>query len=85
MKRDKIFAEQGMAGHELTNMLDDHKASDAPWNQGKTFGFVYHPGNQNAAISEAYRAAFQYESTLNGKRTDAWELSGGWLCDYRGD
>ena len=65
MKRDKIFSEQGMAGHELTSMLDDHKAGDAQWSQGKTFGFVYHPGSQNAALSEAYRAAFQYESTMN--------------------
>ena len=65
MKRDKIFTEQGMAGHELTSMLDDHKAGDAQWNQGKTFGFVYHPGKQHAKLSEAYRAAFQYESTLN--------------------
>ena len=65
MKRDKIFTEQGMAGHELTTMLDDHKAGDAQWDQGKTFGFVYHPGKQHAKLSEAYRAAFQYESTLN--------------------
>jgi sphinganine-1-phosphate aldolase len=65
MKREKIFAEQGMAGHELTSMLVDHKAGDAQWNQGKTFGFVYHPGEQHAKLSEAYRTAFQYESTLN--------------------
>ncbi len=65
MKRDKIFAEQGMAGHELTSMLDAHKTGDAQWKQGKTFGFVYHPGEQHAKLSEAYRAAFQYESTLN--------------------
>ena len=65
MKREKIFAEQGLAGHELTSMLVDHKAGDAQWNQGKTFGFVYHPGEQHAKLSEAYRTAFQYESTLN--------------------
>ena len=65
MKRNKIFAEQGMAGHELTSMLVDHKAGDAQWNLGKTFGFVYHPGEQHSMLSETYRAAFQYESTLN--------------------
>lgn len=65
MKRDKIFEEQAMAGNELTSMLVDHKVGDAQWNQGKTFGFVYHPGKQHAKISEAYHAAFQYESTLN--------------------
>jgi len=65
MKRDKIFGEKSMAGDEITRMLSEHKAGDAQWAQGKTFGFVYHPGEQHAKLSEAYRAAFQYESTLN--------------------
>lgn len=65
MKRDKFFSEEGKAGHELTSMLTDHKADDAQWTRGRTFGFVYHPGEQNAKLSETYRAAFQYESTLN--------------------
>jgi glutamate/tyrosine decarboxylase-like PLP-dependent enzyme len=65
MKTDLTFPEQGLTGHELTNMLSGHKAGDAQWNMGKTFGFVYHPGNQYAKLSEVYRSAFQYESTLN--------------------
>jgi glutamate/tyrosine decarboxylase-like PLP-dependent enzyme len=65
MKNHKILAEKGMPESMLTGMLDDHKASDAKWAQGKTFGFVYHPGTRYAEVPETYRSAFQYESTLN--------------------
>jgi sphinganine-1-phosphate aldolase len=65
MKAKYTFPEQGIDGDELREMLGDHKASDAQWDQGRTFGFVYHPGKQNAKLSEEYQTAFQYESTLN--------------------
>jgi len=65
MKEYKLFKEKGMPGVTLTRMVDDHKAGDANWNEGKTFGFVFHPGAQHAQLTEAYRAAFQHESTLN--------------------
>ena len=57
--------EKGVSTEELAGMLDGHKADDARWNSGRTFGFVFHPGNRNAEASEIYRSAFQYESTLN--------------------
>ncbi len=65
MKTGYSFPEQGIDGDTLREMLGDHKACDAPWDQGRTFGFVYHPGQQNAELSEEYQAAFQYDSTLN--------------------
>ena len=65
MKTDKVFPECGLKGYELTKMLPGHKSCDARWNSGKTFGFVYHPGEPHARISEAYQDAFRYESTLN--------------------
>jgi glutamate/tyrosine decarboxylase-like PLP-dependent enzyme len=65
MKTKYTIPEQGIAGAKLIAMLDDHKSDDAAWSQGKTFGFVYHPGEQKAKLSEEYQAAFQYESTLN--------------------
>jgi len=65
MKRDKVFPESGLKGYELTKMLPGHKAGDTRWNSGKTFGFVYHPGEPQSKISEAYQEAFRYESTLN--------------------
>jgi len=65
MKSLQQFPEKGLAGDELREMLVDHKSGDALWEQGKTFGFVYHPGEQCAKLSGDYQAAFQYESTLN--------------------
>lgn len=59
------FAERGISGEVLTGGLSAHKMHDARWEQGKTFGFVYHPGEEHARVSEAYRAAYQHESTLN--------------------
>ncbi len=65
MKKEHTFPEYGMTEHELTSMLVEHKADDAQWNSGKTFGFIYHPGNKYAKLSEVYQEAFQYETTLN--------------------
>ena len=45
--------------------LQDSKSDDARWDQGKVFGFVYHPGNHYSKLSEKYLNAFLYESTLN--------------------
>jgi len=49
----------------LSAGLSDKKRNDARWEQGRIFGFVYHPGREHSQIPEAYRSAFQYESTLN--------------------
>ena len=65
MKKEKKFTEKGISSEVLTRMLPDHKTDDAKWAQGKTFGFVFHPGDRFAEVPEQYRAAFQYESTLN--------------------
>ena len=65
MKKESALQESGLTGNKLISMISGHKADDAQWNDGKTFGFVYHPGNQYAKLSEIYQAAFQYESTLN--------------------
>jgi len=65
MKKEKKFAEKGISLEVLNQMLPGHKTDDAKWAQGKTFGFVFHPGDPYAVVSEQYRAAFQYESTLN--------------------
>jgi glutamate/tyrosine decarboxylase-like PLP-dependent enzyme len=65
MKKESMFPESGKTGHELTSMLSEHKTGDAQWNDGRTFGFVYHPGEQFVKIAETYQEAFRYESTLN--------------------
>jgi len=65
MKDLQQFPEKGLAGNELQAMLVHHKSGDVMWEQGRTFGFVYHPGEECAMVSEAYQEAFKYESTLN--------------------
>lgn len=65
MRNAQLFDEKGISGDVLTGSLSAHKMHDVRWVQGKIFGFVYHPGEESARVSEAYRAAFQYESTLN--------------------
>lgn len=65
MKDLNQFPEKGLAGDELNGMLTGHKSGDALWEQGRTFGFVFHPGDEYAQVSESYQTAFQYESTLN--------------------
>jgi len=65
MKTQYIFPENGVASSDLTQRLQTLKSCDARWDLGKVFGFVYHPGNHYAKLSEEYLNAFQYESTLN--------------------
>jgi len=65
MKKKEIFPEKGWTGIELTEKLPLCKVDDARWDQGKIFGFVYHPGNYYSAVPEEYLKAFMYDSTLN--------------------
>lgn len=65
MKDSHILPEKGVPGSELSNRLQELKSADARWDLGKVFGFVYHPGNHYAKLSEEYLNAFLYESTLN--------------------
>ena len=65
MKRDQLFPEKGVPGADLSGRLQEFKSADARWDQGKVFGFVYHPGNHYSKLSEQYLNAFLYESTLN--------------------
>jgi sphinganine-1-phosphate aldolase len=65
MKTDQIFPEKGVSGSDLSARIQAFKSNDARWDQGKVFGFVYHPGNHYSKLSEQYLNAFLYESTLN--------------------
>ncbi len=65
MKKKEKFPEMGCVADELLEKLPSIKHDDAGWEDGKIFGFVYHPGNDHARISEAYFRAFMYDSTLN--------------------
>ncbi len=65
MKTHHIIPENGVSKAELVIRLETLKSADARWDLGKVFGFVYHPGNHYARMSEEYLNAFLYESTLN--------------------
>jgi len=65
MKNQSFFPEKGHPGDDLRAILAEFQSGDARWREGRTFGFVYHPGDQYAKLSEEYQAAFQYVSTLN--------------------
>jgi len=65
MKNQSFFPEKGHPGDNLRAMLAELQSGDARWKEGRTFGFVYHAGDQAAKLSEEYQAAFQYVSTLN--------------------
>jgi sphinganine-1-phosphate aldolase len=65
MKNKKILAEEGMSTACLLEKLPICKTDDARWDQGKIFGFVYHPGKDYATVSEAYFRSYMYDSSLN--------------------
>jgi len=65
MKTNQLFPENGVSESDLSNRLQAFKSADARWDQGKVFGFVYHPGSYYSRLSEEYLNAFLYESTLN--------------------
>ena len=52
MKKEKKFTEKGISSEVLTRMLPDHKTDDAKWAQGKTFGFVFHPGDRFVEVPD---------------------------------
>lgn len=65
MRKKEIFPEKGRSAAGLLEQLPLCKSNDTRWEQGKTFGFVYHPGTYYASVAEEYLKAFMYESTLN--------------------
>lgn len=65
MKAHHAIWESGVPEAELSRKLESVKSADARWDQGRIFGFVYHPGRHYAKLSEEYLNAFLYESTLN--------------------
>ena len=65
MKNLTVFPEKGWTEASLIEKLPICKRNDASWDQGKIFGFVYHPGMDYVRVPEEYFRAFMYDSTLN--------------------
>jgi glutamate/tyrosine decarboxylase-like PLP-dependent enzyme len=57
--------EKGQAANSLIDEMKEIKEKDAAWRNGHLFGYIYHPGEEEArVIEEAYRMFF-YENALN--------------------
>jgi sphinganine-1-phosphate aldolase len=65
MRTIQTLPQSGFSASELEEVLLKCKSGDVRWDQGKIFGFVYHPGSFYAKVAERYLQAFLYESTLN--------------------
>jgi sphinganine-1-phosphate aldolase len=66
MNRQKIeFPARGIEGDEIISRLKELKSNDAPWRNGRMFGYVYHPGAREAkTIEQAYQLFFA-DNALN--------------------
>ncbi|MFB6319604.1 pyridoxal phosphate-dependent decarboxylase family protein [Saccharicrinis sp. FJH54] len=59
------FQKKGTSFSVLEKELKSVMERDRIWENGKTFGFVYHPGNEIAQITSMYYNAYMYNSNLN--------------------
>jgi sphinganine-1-phosphate aldolase len=61
----KSFPGKGQSASSLISEMKIIKDNDASWRNGKVFGYIYYPGDEEARVlDEAYRM-FSYENALN--------------------
>ena len=61
----KSLPEIGISAPELLTKMQEIKSKDASWEEGRIFGYVFHPGEETASVAgEAYRL-FGSENVLN--------------------
>lgn len=61
----KSFPGKGQSASSLISEMKIIKDNDASWRNGKVFGYIYYPGDEEARVlDEAYRM-FRYENALN--------------------
>ncbi|HUC32283.1 MAG TPA: aminotransferase class V-fold PLP-dependent enzyme [Ilumatobacteraceae bacterium] len=61
--------EHGLPRDEVLRRLDEFKANDVRWREGRAFTLAYHAGDE---VFEVAQAAYQRFSTENGLNTDAF-------------
>jgi sphinganine-1-phosphate aldolase len=61
----KLFPEKGQDGDSLLNEMRLIKESDSSWRNGKIFGYVFHPGDEDARVVEEAHHLFCCENALN--------------------
>ena len=61
----KSFPEKGIPATELFSEMQDIKSKDASWKEGRIFGYVFHPGEETAAVAAKAHQLFGSENALN--------------------
>ncbi|CAB4363768.1 MAG: aminotransferase class V-fold PLP-dependent enzyme [Actinobacteria bacterium] len=59
----------GMSGDEVLAQIDEYKAADVRWREGRAFSLVYSAGDEVQAVAEA---AYRALGAENGLNTDAF-------------
>lgn len=61
----KSFPEKGIPATELITEMQQIKSKDASWKEGRIFGYVFHPGEETAAVAGKAHQLFGSENALN--------------------
>lgn len=61
----KSFPEKGIPASELISEMQEIKSKDASWEEGRIFGYVFHPGEETAAVAGKAHQLFGSENALN--------------------
>jgi sphinganine-1-phosphate aldolase len=66
MKAKSIsFPDKGIDSSSLIEEMKAVKSADAEWRNGRVFGYIYHPGDDDARLAEEAYQMFFYENALN--------------------
>ena len=66
MNHNKIeLPAAGIGVDAVISRLRELKAADAPWRNGRMFGYIYHPGDREAKVIEQAYHMFCNDNALN--------------------
>ncbi|MBW6480927.1 MAG: hypothetical protein K0B37_15965, partial [Bacteroidales bacterium] len=66
MKAKSIsFPDKGIDSSSLIEEMKAVKSADTEWRNGRVFGYIYHPGDDDARLAEKAYQMFFYENALN--------------------
>lgn len=65
MNKISTLPDQGMAPEDILAILKVRKQSDARWENGRMFGYVYSPGQQAGELMSKVNELYFYENALN--------------------
>jgi glutamate/tyrosine decarboxylase-like PLP-dependent enzyme len=65
MSRKVAFPQNGETRDKILSKLAGLKSNDAPWRNGRMFGYIYHPGDRESKVIEQAYHMFCNENALN--------------------